>query len=74
MAVVATGTQNCSHFSEEATLELRGQFRIRGLLPYCSYDVRVDYKGVVQNKIERIVPSSIQLAVIVLHVLCFTCV
>lgn len=71
MTIVATGTQNCSHFSEEASLESRGQFRIRGLQPYCSYDVRVNFKGVDQNKIERIAPSSIQLPVIIwtLHIL-----
>lgn len=32
---------NCSHFSEESTSEANGQFRIRGLQPYCSYDITV---------------------------------
>ncbi|GJQ67388.1 hypothetical protein Trydic_g5084 [Trypoxylus dichotomus] len=59
--VVASGVGNCSQYSEESSSESNGQFRIRGLLPYCTYDVKV--KGSLDDKehFERASPSIIRL-------------
>lgn len=63
MIVTAIGKDNCSQYSEEATTENKGNFRIRGLQPYCSYDVKV--KGSLDEKdiIERSTPNSIKINV-----------
>lgn len=63
MIVLATGIGNCSEYSEEATSDINGQFRIRGLQPYCSYDLKV--KGSFDEKevIERSTPSSLLISV-----------
>ncbi|XP_017778651.1 PREDICTED: nodal modulator 1 [Nicrophorus vespilloides] len=62
MIVVADGNHNCSQYSEEATSESNGYFRIRGLIPYCSYEIKV--KGGVDEKdtIERSTPASYEVA------------
>lgn len=61
--VVASGIGNCSQYSEESSSESNGQFRIRGLLPYCTYDLEV--KGSLDEKehFERAAPSVIRLEV-----------
>ncbi|KAJ3639563.1 hypothetical protein Zmor_002915 [Zophobas morio] len=61
IVVVAQGISNCSHFSEESTSEIYGQFRIRGLQPYCSYDVTVRNTIAGKYAIERSVPKVIHL-------------
>lgn len=61
--VIASGLSNCSHFSEEATSESNGQFRIRGLQPYCSYNVKVKSGLEDRRPIERSTPSSINISV-----------
>lgn len=63
MTVVAAGTGNCSIYSEESTLELNGNFRIRGLQPYCSYVVRLERNPDNKTPIERIIPSLITVTV-----------
>lgn len=63
MIVVANGVGNCSEYSEEATSEVNGEFRVRGLQPFCSYEVKV--KGSFDDKevIERSTPDSLLLPV-----------
>nr|XP_022914700.1 nodal modulator 1 [Onthophagus taurus] len=56
ITVIASGLKNCSQYSEESSSESNGQFRIRGLLPYCSYNLQV--KG---DHFERAAPSVIEL-------------
>lgn len=63
MTVVAAGAENCSHFSEESTLETSGAFRIRGLQPYCSYDIQVETNPDMGMLVERVTPSSIRVSV-----------
>lgn len=60
MIIIASGMGNCSQYSEEATSESNGQFRIRGLQPFCSYEMKL--KGSFDDKeiIERSTPESIQ--------------
>ncbi|KRT79935.1 hypothetical protein AMK59_6756, partial [Oryctes borbonicus] len=59
--VVASGVGNCSQYSEESSSESNGQFRIRGLLPYCTYDLEV--KGSLDEKehFERAAPAVVRL-------------
>lgn len=61
MIVIANGRGNCSEYSEEATSEASGNFRIRGLIPYCSYDLAI--KGAVDDDeiIERAAPPIIRI-------------
>lgn len=59
IVVVAVGVGNCSHFSEESTTENSGQFRIRGLQPYCSYDITVKSSTSGKHAIERSSPKVI---------------
>jgi hypothetical protein len=59
--VVALGLANCSHFSEESTSESNGHFRIRGLQPYCSYEVTVKNSPNGKHAIERSAPKLIRL-------------
>ncbi|KAK9890285.1 hypothetical protein WA026_010388 [Henosepilachna vigintioctopunctata] len=46
--VEAVGIGNCSHLSEETTTESDGGFRIRGLLPSCTYHLKTRDPSVVQ--------------------------
>ncbi|KAG5882400.1 hypothetical protein JTB14_008975 [Gonioctena quinquepunctata] len=61
MVIVASGLGNCSDYSEETTCESTGNFRIRGLQPFCSYKVVV--KGSLDNKyiVERSAPEFIRI-------------
>lgn len=63
MVVVANGIGSCSQYSEEATSEANGKFRIRGLHPHCTYEVRVKDgpDGPNQERIERAVPDFLHL-------------
>ncbi|XP_056645708.1 BOS complex subunit NOMO1 [Diorhabda sublineata] len=61
MVVVARGVGNCSQYSEETTCENTGHFRIRGLQPYCSYNVVVKEGLRVNSLIERSAPEFIAL-------------
>lgn len=63
MTVIAAGADNCSHFSEESALETSGSFRIRGLQPYCSYDIRVETGSDMEVLVERVTPPSIRVPV-----------
>lgn len=63
MVVVASGVGNCSQYSEETTCETTGQFRIRGLQPYCSYRVEVK-AGMNENiVVERSAPEFLEVNV-----------
>ncbi|XP_034104568.1 nodal modulator 3 [Drosophila albomicans] len=53
--VQAIATESCQHQQEEATSELNGQYRIRGLQPGCSYVVRVVTDD---EKVHRSIPAS----------------
>lgn len=59
MVVYARGIGNCSEYSEETTSEQNGNFRIRGLRPYCSYDIKVKSGNVETVVIERTNPRSL---------------
>lgn len=61
IVVVADGLGDCSEFSEEATTEDNGNFRIRGLHPRCKYDIKVKECLDHSQKIERAVPESISI-------------
>ncbi|CAH0562230.1 unnamed protein product [Brassicogethes aeneus] len=61
MVVIAAGTGNCSHFSEETISESTGSFRIRGLQPYCSYDIQIKQNAVGKNLVDRSVPNFIHI-------------
>lgn len=67
MTVVAVGAGNCSQFSEESALERSGSFRIRGLQPYCSYDIRVESSPDMEPFVERIIPPTIRVFVSFTH-------
>uniref|UniRef100_A0A1Y1NI64 SD-repeat containing protein B domain-containing protein n=1 Tax=Photinus pyralis TaxID=7054 RepID=A0A1Y1NI64_PHOPY len=59
ISVVANGINNCTQYSEEATSEQNGNFRIRGLQPYCAYDIIVKDCLDEKRPIERAAPSSL---------------
>ncbi|VEN53892.1 unnamed protein product [Callosobruchus maculatus] len=65
MVIVAKGIANCTMYSEETSSEFNGQFRIRGLHPYCSYVVEVKNNqdaaavAATQGVVERSVPERI---------------
>ncbi|KAF5281325.1 hypothetical protein FQR65_LT02955 [Abscondita terminalis] len=59
VTIVAMGLNNCSQFSEEATSEQNGNFRIRGLRPYCVYDIKVKASLDDKRPMERAAPSFI---------------
>ncbi|KAK5639267.1 hypothetical protein RI129_011759 [Pyrocoelia pectoralis] len=59
ISVVANGVNNCTQYSEEATSERNGNFRIRGLQPYCVYDITVKDCLDEKRPIERAAPSSL---------------
>ncbi|KAJ8968511.1 hypothetical protein NQ317_016159 [Molorchus minor] len=61
MIIIATGTNNCSHYSEETTCESSGKFRIRGLQPYCSYKVIVKGSADNNENVERTTPEFIEI-------------
>lgn len=63
MIMVAKGKGNCSQYSEEATSETNGHFRIRGLLPYCSYEIVLQGSVKEDDNTERTTPSSFQVQV-----------
>lgn len=63
MIIMAQGTGNCSDYSEETTCESTGQFRIRGLQPFCSYKVIVK-EGLNDNVVvERSAPEYVEINV-----------
>ncbi|KAK4872067.1 hypothetical protein RN001_016191 [Aquatica leii] len=59
ITIVAIGLNNCSQFSEESTSEQNGNFRIRGLQPYCTYDIKVKASLDEKRPMERAAPSFI---------------
>ena len=63
MVIEAAGIKNCSHYSEQSTSESNGYFRIRGLIPYCSYKLQIKEALDDSVSFERFAPSSITLAV-----------
>lgn len=77
VSVVAMGVGNCSHFSEESTSEASGQFRIRGLQPYCSYDITIkNHLDGSRFTIERSAPKVIHIEsvtsdILALHLVIF---
>lgn len=61
VVVLAQGVGNCSHFSEEQSSDSSGQFRIRGLQPFCSYDIVIKQENVDKPQIERSAPKKIHI-------------
>lgn len=63
ITVIAAGIGNCSMYSEASSLEFNGNFRIRGLQPYCSYLVRTEKDHDNLVPVERVIPSSVTITV-----------
>lgn len=61
MVVIAAGTGNCSQYSEETISESTGQFRIRGLQPYCSYQIKIQQNSKGAHPVDRSVPNVINI-------------
>lgn len=63
MVVVASGINNCTELAEEATTDHLGNFRIRGLIPYCAYRITVKASLQENDVIERVLPHAITIDV-----------
>lgn len=61
--VTAAGIGPCSMYSEEATTESDGQFRIRGLQPNCDYRVKIKESLEPGVKIDSTLPEYVQVKV-----------
>lgn len=61
--VTAAGVGPCSMYSEEATTENGGQFRIRGLLPNCDYRVKIKESLDLAVRIDNSLPQHVQVKV-----------
>ncbi|KAL4228821.1 hypothetical protein ACF0H5_011861 [Mactra antiquata] len=55
--VEALGRDDCSQYQEESKTEVNGNYRIRGLQPHCTYEVRLKI-GDMNKHIERAAPKS----------------
>jgi len=60
--VVAKGQGSCEGNQEEAKTELNGNYRIRGLQPKCTYEIRLQI-GEMNKHIERAAPKTRQIKV-----------
>ncbi|KAF5281651.1 hypothetical protein FQA39_LY17749 [Lamprigera yunnana] len=61
--IVAMGLNNCSQYSEESTSDKSGYFRIRGLRPYCNYNIQVKPNLDEKRQMERAAPSLVNIFV-----------
>ncbi|PSN32990.1 Nodal modulator 1 [Blattella germanica] len=59
VVVEAVGQGKCSHYQEESSTEINGQFRIRGLQPECEYIVRMKEGPEINQHIQRATPVGI---------------
>ena len=59
MLVEAIGLNSCSNLQEEASSENNGQFRIRGLLPQCEYQIRLKTGSDVNVRVHRLEPPNL---------------
>ncbi|XP_071441095.1 BOS complex subunit NOMO1 [Hetaerina americana] len=57
-AVGVGGSSKCHNLQEEAVSERTGQFRIRGLVPTCTYEVRMKTGPQINEDFERITPAG----------------
>ncbi|XP_066158113.1 BOS complex subunit NOMO3 isoform X2 [Euwallacea fornicatus] len=55
--VIASGEGNCTGLSEEATTDLTGSFRIRGLQPFCTFKIFVQVGTDPSSLVERTSPE-----------------
>ncbi|XP_066258919.1 BOS complex subunit NOMO3 [Euwallacea similis] len=55
--VIASGEGNCTGLSEEATTDLTGSFRIRGLQPFCTFKIFVQVGTGPSSLVERTSPE-----------------
>ncbi|XP_026483060.1 LOW QUALITY PROTEIN: nodal modulator 1-like, partial [Ctenocephalides felis] len=62
--VEAVGQNECSQYSEEATTETSGIFRIRGLQPKCTYVLKVKSGNGFNKHIDRWTPREIEVQVL----------
>lgn len=58
VVVEARADEPCAQHQEEATTELNGQYRIRGLQPGCKYTVQVRSGTEGEAVVERTIPDS----------------
>lgn len=63
VVVEARAEERCGEHQEEATTELNGQYRIRGLQPGCEYTIRVRSNSENSVIVDRTIPSQRKLAV-----------
>lgn len=63
-AVSVEGGSKCNHLQEEALSERNGNFRIRGLLPKCTYEVRMKVGPQINEEFERITPAGSNITVL----------
>ncbi|XP_066603277.1 BOS complex subunit NOMO3 isoform X2 [Prorops nasuta] len=59
LLVEAQGQGNCSSYQEEATTEDTGNFRIRGLQPFCIYIIRLKPSSEANAHIQRSSPDNL---------------
>lgn len=59
VVVEAVGKDDdCIQYQEEAVSDAQGQFRIRGLLPKCQYELRLKAGSGINQHVHRTLPSS----------------
>lgn len=57
VVVEASADEPCAQHQEEATTELNGQYRVRGLQPGCHYSIRVR-SGTEDQAVDRTIPDK----------------
>lgn len=62
VVVETNAVEPCEQHQEEATSELNGSFRVRGLQPGCEYTVRVK-KGKENADVDRTIPEAQQIQI-----------
>ncbi|KAK6618013.1 hypothetical protein RUM44_002455 [Polyplax serrata] len=60
VVIEAVGINTCSNLVEEASSEPTGQFRIRGLLPQCDYQIRLKNSPDANTRIHRLEPQDLK--------------
>lgn len=55
--IIASGVDNCTGLTEEATTDATGSFRIRGLQPFCSFKIQVG--SGLSSLVERTSPEFV---------------
>ncbi|KAG8238423.1 hypothetical protein J437_LFUL002880, partial [Ladona fulva] len=63
-AVSLCGETRCCNLQEEAVSERTGHFRVRGLLPQCTYEIRMKKGSQINEDFERLTPAGTNITIL----------